>query len=159
MFREENMMKKILVPIDGSEQADKALTFALDLAQKYTTEVEILHVIPPFSIKLTPYPVMGESPVIPPQWLNDYYKQAKEESGKMLSEAKKLAQSKAGDLKISSKLGEGRPSDIIVAEAESENFDLIVMGSRGLGGIKEFILGSVSNQVVHESKSPVLIVK
>jgi len=47
----------------------------------------------------------------------------------------------------------------IVAEAEDEDFDLIVMGSRGLGGIKEYILGSVSNQVVHEAKSPVLVVK
>ena len=71
----------------------------------------------------------------------------------------KLAQSKAEDLKIKPKLDKGRPSDIIVAEAEDEDFDLIVMGSRGLGGIKEYILGSVSNQVVHESKSPVLIVK
>jgi nucleotide-binding universal stress UspA family protein len=48
---------------------------------------------------------------------------------------------------------------MIVAEAEDEDFDLIVMGSRGLGGIKEYILGSVSNQVVHEAKSPVLVVK
>ena len=153
------MMKKILIPIDGSELADKALNLALDLAQKYKAEVEILHVIPPLSIKLTPYPVMGESHVLPPQWVNAYYKQAREESGKMLSEAMKLAQSKAEDLKITSKLGDGRPSDVIVAEAEDEDYDLIVMGSRGLGGIKGLILGSVSNQVVHESKIPVLIVK
>jgi len=153
------MMKKILAPIDGSELADKALILALGLAQKCNAEVEILHVIPPISVSVTPYPVMGESHVIPPQWLNTYYKQATEESGKMLSEAMKLAQSRAEDLKITSKLGDGRPSDAIIAEAEDGDYDLIVMGSRGLGGVKGLILGSVSNQVVHESKRPVLIVK
>jgi nucleotide-binding universal stress UspA family protein len=152
-------MKKILVPIDGSEQADKALDFALDLARKYSAEVEILHVIPPIVVPVTPYPTIGESPALSPEWLDEYYKKAKEESRNMLSEALKSAEGKGDNLKITSKLGDGRPSDIIVAEAESEDFDLIVMGSRGLGGIKEFILGSVSNQVVHESKTPVLIVK
>jgi len=153
------MMKKILVPIDGSEQADKALDFALDLAKRYSAEVEIMNVIPPISVPVTPYPTVGESPALPPGWINDYYIKAKEESQKMLSEAKKSAKVKGGGLKITSKLGDGRPSDVIVAEAESGNFDLIVMGSRGLGGIKEFILGSVSNQVVHDSKKPVLILK
>jgi nucleotide-binding universal stress UspA family protein len=154
------MMKKILVPTDGSEMADKALNLALDLASKYKAEVEILHVIPPVYMPITPYPVMmGESPVLPPEWLNNYYKEAQVESRKMLTEAMKLAQSKAEDVKLIPKLSEGRPSDMIVAEAEDEDFDLIVMGSRGLGGIKEYILGSVSNQVVHEAKSPVLVVK
>jgi nucleotide-binding universal stress UspA family protein len=146
------------VPVDGSESADKALNLALDIARKYKAEVEILHVIPPISMPLTPYP-MGEGPVVSPSWLDDYYKEAQVESRKMLTEAMKLAQSKVEDLKIKPKLDKGRPSDIIVAEAEDEDFDLIVMGSRGLGGIKEYILGSVSNQVVYESKSPVLIVK
>jgi nucleotide-binding universal stress UspA family protein len=153
------MIKKILVPIDGSESADKALNLALDIARKYKAEVEILHVIPPISATLTPYPVMSGSPTLSPNWIDDYYKEAQVESRKMLTEAMKLAQSKAEDLKIKPKLDKGRPSDIIVAEAEDEDFDLIVMGSRGLGGIKEYILGSVSNQVVHESKSPILIVK
>jgi len=159
MYDEWSMMKKILVPIDGSESADKALNLALDIARKYKAEVEILHVIPPISVPVTPYPTIGESPALSPGWVEDYYMKAKEESQKMLSEAKKSAKAKGGGLKITSKLGDGRPSDVIVAEAESENFDLIVMGSRGLGGIKEFILGSVSNQVVHDSKKPVLILK
>ncbi len=151
-------MKNILVPIDGSEQADKALNIALDLARKYKAGVEILHVIPPVSVPFTPYP-MAEVPATPPQWLNDYNKESEEESRKMLSEAAKLAQSKAKGLNVASKLIKGRPSDAIVAEAENKDSDLIVIGSRGLGGIEEFILGSVSSQVVHESKVPVLIVK
>jgi nucleotide-binding universal stress UspA family protein len=152
-------MKKILVPTDGSEQADKALNFALDMAQKYKAKIEILHVIPPILTTLTPYPVVSGSPVLTSKLIDDYYKEAKLEGKKMLTEAITLAQSKTEGLEIITKLNKGKPSDIIIAEAENEDFDLIVMGSRGLGGIKEFILGSVSNQVVHESKNPVLIVK
>jgi nucleotide-binding universal stress UspA family protein len=57
------------------------------------------------------------------------------------------------------KLVEGRPSDRIIETAKTEDFDLVVMGSRGLGGIKEFLLGSVSDRVADEVPCPVLIVK
>jgi len=62
-------------------------------------------------------------------------------------------------LKVSTKLVEGRPSDKIIETAEKGNFDIIIMGSRGLGGIKEFFLGSVSDRVADEAACPVLIVK
>jgi nucleotide-binding universal stress UspA family protein len=77
----------------------------------------------------------------------------------MLSEAVKTAESKSEDIQITSKLSEGRPADVIIAEAEDKDVDLIVMGSRGLGDITGRVLGSVSNQVVQESKIPVYIVK
>ena len=61
--------------------------------------------------------------------------------------------------RFSTKLLEGRPADKIVEIAKQESFDLIVIGSRGLGGIKEIFLGSVSDRVADESHCPVLIVK
>lgn len=54
---------------------------------------------------------------------------------------------------------EGRPSERIVEVAKEGKFDVIVMGSRGLGGIKGFFLGSVSDRVADEAACPVLIVK
>jgi nucleotide-binding universal stress UspA family protein len=145
------MIKKILIPIDGSEQADKALNLTLDLARKYNSEVEILHVVPPIPAYITS--------TVNPKWLKEYHEEAKKEGRKLLSESIKQAQSKAKDLKISSNLSEGRPSNNIVEKAENEDFDLIVMGSRGLGGVKGSLLGSVSNQVVNETKIPILLVK
>lgn len=62
---------------------------------------------------------------------------------KALEEAKKLKP----DLKISIVLKEGRPADKIVETAEEEGFDLIVLGHRGLGKVKAFFLGSVSDRV------------
>jgi nucleotide-binding universal stress UspA family protein len=63
------------------------------------------------------------------------------------------------DLKISQKLVEGRPSTRIVETAKEGNFVLIVMGSRGLSGVKEFFLGSVSDRVADDAECPVMIVK
>jgi len=56
-------------------------------------------------------------------------------------------------------LEEGRPSDKIIETARTGNFDIIVMGSGGLGSIKEFFLGSVSDRVADEAPCPVLIVR
>jgi len=54
---------------------------------------------------------------------------------------------------------EGRPSEKIVETAKQGNFDIIVLGSQGLGGIKKFFLGSVSHRVADEATCPVLIIK
>ena len=63
------------------------------------------------------------------------------------------------NLKVSTKILEGRPADKIVETAKDDKTDLIVMGSRGIGGIREFFLGSVSDRVADEATCPVLIVK
>ena len=63
------------------------------------------------------------------------------------------------EIRFTTKLVEGRPADKIVETAKLESCDLIVIGSRGLGGIKEFFLGSVSDRVADEAPCPVLIVK
>ena len=68
-----------------------------------------------------------------------------------------LTPAKSGSL--GSRLGSARSADKIVETAKLESCDLIVMGSRGLGGIKEFFLGSVSDRVADEAPCPVLIIK
>jgi nucleotide-binding universal stress UspA family protein len=146
----ENLINRILVPLDGSEYADKALDWALDLAEKYNASIELLTVIP----LLGPFTTCGIEPLFGPS-----LKELQEQAGKMLAEALKKAKKSKPNLKISTKVLEGRPSDKIVETAKEENFDLIVMGSRGLGGVKEFFLGSVSDRVADEAPCPVVIVK
>jgi nucleotide-binding universal stress UspA family protein len=63
------------------------------------------------------------------------------------------------DLKVTTRLSEGHPADKIIELAEAEHCDLIVMGSRGLGGLKEMFLGSVSDKVADHASCPVLIVR
>lgn len=152
------MIKKILVAIDGSEHADKALNFALDLAERYSAAITLINV---FQAPMFSYPIVGylaEPPYYPVTW-EDFFKEIKASHEKILSKALKRAKELKPDLKISTVLKEGRPADEIVKTAKEENFDLIVMGHRGLGRVKEFFLGSVSDRVADEAHCPVLIVK
>ena len=78
---------------------------------------------------------------------------------KILVKAVQKAKKSMGKLNVSKKLLRGRAADKIIETANEGNFDLIVVGSRGLGGIKEIFLGSVSDRVADEARCPVLIVK
>ena len=76
-----------------------------------------------------------------------------------LEDAKKDINENFPDLKVTTKLLEGRPSATIVSEADIEEADLIVIGSRGIGGITGWILGSTSRNVVESCTKPILVVK
>ena len=153
------MFEKILVPIDGSKPSYDALLKALELGKIHGSEVEILHImtfsedIPDESIKTT-----GKADS-PPDWIDDYMTKVRKNDENMLNNALEHAKTMVPDAKITTKLLIGSPRNEIILEAERGGFDLIVIGSRGLSGIKEVVLGSVSHQVVNESKVPVLVVK
>lgn len=148
------MMKKILVAFDGSKHAQSTLDFALDLAEKCSASVTVLsvshHSTTPIGMITTP---------VPGEILETYSKELMDSTAKVLSNAVEKAREEKPNLDINPKLMEGRPADTIVQVAEDEKFDLIVIGSRGLSGIKRFFLGSVSNEVVNQAKCPVLVVK
>lgn len=75
----------------------------------------------------------------------------------MLDSSKKNCEKQG--VKFASKIQYGSPASKIVESAEKGKFDLVVVGSRGIGGIKGAILGSVANTIVHKSKVSVLVVK
>lgn len=153
------MIKKILVALDGSKPANKALNFALGLAETYSAELVLLNVYEP----VTPFfyfpSEVGTPPVATPVVTVEVSKELRAQHEKVLSEALKKANRDKPNLKVSTMLSEGRPSDKIIEAANEGKFDLIVMGSRGIGGIKEIFLGSVSDRVADEAKCSVLIVK
>ena len=78
---------------------------------------------------------------------------------KILKKAKEHVKNKGPEIKVSTKLGNGRPADVIIDTAEKENVDLIIMGNRGYGGITSWILGSTSKHVVDHCTKPILIIK
>jgi nucleotide-binding universal stress UspA family protein len=161
------LIKKILVPIDFSEAADKALDYALDVADKYGASVEILNVVERALVPLMTYPtvgyarsyMMGVAPATLPVWAGAYSKELRATSEKMLSEAVKKAKKAKLTLNISTAIVEGRAANKIVERAKDGGFDLIVMGSRGLGALDEIILGSISSKVADNAECPVMIVK
>lgn len=153
------MIKKILVALDGSEPANKALDFALGLAETYSAELVLLNVyqlITPFFY----FPSeVGAPPVATPIGTAEFLKELRAQHEKVLSEALKKANREKPKLKVSTILSEGRPSDKIIEAAREGKFDLIVVGSRGIGRIKEIFLGSVSDRVADRAQCSVLIVK
>jgi len=122
---------KILVGIDGSDHSKRALGEALDIAKKFSGFVKVITV----------------------------YKQGMdEEADKILEEAEQHLKKEKIDYSLLSILG-SNPSRALVNIAKHENFDLILVGSRGLGGAASFLLGSVSRQVVSKADCDVLVVK
>ena len=89
--------------------------------------------------------------------MEDFYKEQKQYSKKILDDAYQRSEMTKPNFKITKKVVDGFPSTEIIEEAEN-GFDLIVMGSRGHSFLDELILGSVSKRVVDGSNVPVLVV-
>jgi nucleotide-binding universal stress UspA family protein len=145
------MFKKILVPTDGSEMALYAAKHALALAEKFDSEVTLVHVVqnyyslPAFS--------MPDTVSIPLSVLQDL-----EANGQLiLAKTQEIFAGFAG--KVSTRLEYGPPAKEVIDIAVAGDYSLIVMGSRGLSGVTEMFLGSVSNHLVHYAPCPVLIIK
>jgi nucleotide-binding universal stress UspA family protein len=135
------------VPVDGSDNAFRALDQAIFLAKSTGAQLTAMHVIE------SPPTVYVESQKLLDDLMSNYHK----ESVKVLDRCKEVAQ-KAG-AKIETVIAEGDAASTITGYAQKEGFDLIVIGSRGLGKFKELVLGSTSSKVLHNTKSSVLVVK
>jgi nucleotide-binding universal stress UspA family protein len=153
---------KILVCVDGSEQSQKAIEVASLIAEGPQVEdVALIHV---YENKLDPYSSStwgGEGYAVSQmdvEHLKERYEKEKEKGNRILQKARIFFEAK--NIKARTILKEGHPADRIVETASEEGFDMIVIGSRGLGGLQRLFLGSVSNAVVQEAKNcSVIVVK
>jgi nucleotide-binding universal stress UspA family protein len=142
------LYSKVLVPVDGSENSNRALKHALSLSSKLKSKLTILHVseVPPF--------VYVQS-----QKLVDSVMASLEKEAKNILD---VAQNQANefDVEYETVLLKGdNIASVIIDYNKKNDFDIIVVGSRGQGKLKTTLLGSVSNNVLHHSKNPVLIIK
>lgn len=144
---------KILVCTDSSPHSIRAIKEAAKIAEGCRAdEIDIIHV---YTVDL---PVNDVHSTISQVEQYEVMQQFKKEEGiKILEEAAK-AFSHAGAT-VKTILKEGHPAGSIIKLAAKKNYDMIVMGSRGLGGLKKALLGSVSNAVLQEVQTSVLIVK
>jgi nucleotide-binding universal stress UspA family protein len=153
------MYRKILVAFDGSEPSKHALDIAVSTADKWKAELVILSVVPRVMMPVFPDEGFGAAPITAAQDMSEYQEKMKEIYAGSITEAEEDIKEAFPDLVVTTKLMEGRPSAIIVEEAEEEHIDLIVIGSRGIGGITGWILGSTSRRVVESCTKPILVVK
>lgn len=138
------MMKKFLVAMDGSEEAMRAAQIAFDLAAGIGGRVTLAHVVP-FVVVPTDVPIdTGQLTA-----------EAQTAGEKMLLEAaQKLGQPDAHRVCLT-----GAAGDVLSELAENDNFDLVVVGSKGHNALARVLVGSVTDRVVHVCKKPVLVVR
>ncbi|QXJ34183.1 universal stress protein [Saccharolobus shibatae] len=139
-------MKRILVGYDGSENAERALDFAIELANKFSARLFVVEVI-----DLT---LFYNSGILPPL---EATKSLEEKAKKDVKKAIEKAKSKGVDAEGITL--EGDPAHSILEFAKDNQVDVIIIGSRGLSKVQRIFLGSVSNKIVQESKIPVIVVK
>lgn len=140
------MYKKILVPIDGSEQSTYTLQEAIKLASELGggVQITVLHVTLP--IALNELTVCLD------------IDQLRADSGRAIVAAAEPLFADA-PFPHDSVFLDGDPAHLICSKAQSENYDLIVIGNRGHGLFRELLLGSVSHKVVQHAHCPVLVVR
>jgi len=144
----------ILVATDGSEEAALALTTAADLAKSTNSELHVAYVFPTAVQRPFPNPVLAR----PAAEMEHELEEAMGQAQSFLD--RELEQVKAEGVTVAdSHLVRGRPDREIVHLSEELGAGLIVMGSRGLGGVRRALMGSVSDSVVRHAHCPVLIVR
>ena len=140
--------KTILVPHDFSDDANAALETALDLARRLGAEIHLLHSYQQPIDALSPYGVAIPAGMIP------------EIRDAALARLRAIAERHAGSgVRLHVRVVEGTPSLAITDATESLHADLVVMGTRGLTGLRHLLLGSVAERTVRTARCPVLTVK
>lgn len=144
-------MKNILVPMDGSEYAQKALEYAMGMAQAIGARITILYVSP-YPPSITPEMSLEDPSVsLDSNYLNRIRV--------MLDEKKEFLET----MNIPSQLeiSEGDPADVIASFANAQDIDHVVMGSKGIGAgaLSRLLLGSVAEKVLHRVNKPITIIR
>ena len=140
------MLKKILVAFDGSPNSLRGMDKAIQIASPADATIIAVYVLGTTLIKSGLYNIT-----------NIQRNVAKQKAMEILDRAQGRA--KLSKVKFERKIITGIPAEAITKLAQKEKFDIIVIGARGLSGVKSAFLGSVSNNILHSSKIPVLVVK
>ena len=135
---------KILVCCDGSKHSDEAIKISCDIAKKYDSDLTIIYVVD----KTIKSDVFAGS---------EYTKILRKYAQDTILHAQSLAKSQGIEPNVIIK--EGNVSEQIIQYSKKSRTDLIVVGSKGLGAVLRFMLGSVSTKIANHSLCSVLIVK
>ncbi len=140
-----SLAKNILLPTDGSRFMEKSIAYACSVVKSNKAKLTLLHVVA--------LPILTEAEtIIDPKPL--------ERAGKrILEKAKRLA--KAGGVEARTKMSEavGSPTQAILKVIEKGKFDLVIVGAKGHSMLRDLLIGSVSDGIVHHAPCPVLVVR
>ena len=142
------MYKKILVPLDGSELAKRALDQAEQLAKTFGAEIIMFQVVPFM-------PIYGSPELVTPLIIDEKQKEAAEQYLNNLAE-----ELKKRDLRVKALVKTGQQVAVeIIDFAKESGVDLIVMCTHGRSGITRWVLGSVAHKVITRAETPILLIR
>jgi len=141
------LYKKILIATDGSEHTKNAVDYGIDLAKNSGAKLYAIYVVDTAAFASIPMDAAWES----------MYELLRQEGDL----AMKYVTEKAGEqgVEVEANIIEGHPADEIIKYSEKNSISLIVLGTLGKSGLDRFLLGSVAEKVVRNSKIPVLVVR
>ena len=140
IVKKKPKVEKIITAVDGSKYAEKALEYAVQLAQKYSSNLALVHVEEDKLIRIGGPQVVDCVGTVGECILKD-------------------AATKVQGISFDKMLEYGSPAEIIIKVAKKANVDIIVVGSRGLSSVRRYLLGSVSDDISMHARSSVLIVR
>jgi len=156
-----SVFRKILVPLDGSEHSDRALATALQIAKNFNSEITLLHV---YSVTVTPVVIPEPTtlnptgvPIATSAEVSKMVDAARDEGKKILLDGEQKV--RAESVPVETSLREGNSPQEIVKVAKEGQFDLIVIGARGIHRLRDLLMGSVTEGVVKHASCSVLVVK
>lgn len=145
------MFENILVPLDGSTRSLRALDTAVEIAKKFGGAITVVHVVSRRPVVLSD--TVDGTPIVVP----DDVEAAHAAGANILADGE--AKVKAEGVQVETVLQEGHVVEAILKTCSDGDFDLIVMGARGVSLIHGILLGSVSDGVMRRAHCPVLVVK
>ncbi|TFH86416.1 universal stress protein [Billgrantia azerbaijanica] len=146
------MFKTLLVPVDGSEHAKKALAVACQLARQNDATLHILHI--PEALAHETTLVWGIGAIALEASREDLERTGRQVVDRAAEDARQQ-----GAPRVETIIAQGEPARTIVSEARKSGADAIVMGSRGLSDITGLIVGSTSHKVSHAATCTVITVR
>ncbi|MDD2614681.1 MAG: universal stress protein [Methanosarcina sp.] len=142
-----SLYRNIVIATDGSENSQRAISCGVEIAKLSGATVHALYVVDTPSI-------ISETWTAGKEMVHELIIR---EGKKVLSKVKKIIEDSGVEVK--EVLLEGYPSEEIINFAENNNMDLIVMGTLGKTGLERFLVGSVAENVVRNSKVPVMVIR
>ena len=140
--------RQILIATDGSETANEAADFGIEMVGCSGAKVYALYVI-----DTSPYRSVSLDKI----WSDEVLAEHEREGREATSYVENIG--KAAGVEVESRVLKGHPAEKIINFAEDNNLDMIIVGSLGKGRYERAVLGSISDKIVRHSKVPVLVVR
>jgi nucleotide-binding universal stress UspA family protein len=146
------VLKRVMVPLDGSPLATQALPLAADIAERARAELQLIQVVETSIEALPPIVPLGRPDLMPGEVLRMLRKQA----GQQLDEQAAMLRDRG--LAVTARVVDGHVAEAIIDAATHQSVDLLVMATHGYSGLKRWALGSVTDKVLHAGTTPLLLV-